>query len=513
MNLAGRIGRAILWGQAGRLMEAAILFFFSLSLARILGPESFGIYAMGLSLAGACGFLSLLGLGPETLGRFLPEIVSSGGPSRARELLRALLTIRVAAIVTVASAIFAMRHTIAQRLHFPMLAASLAGVLLVFGLRSILDLLTYFCSGLLDLRRVALAKLSAAAVAPGLFAVLLTFHQGGVNAAWLSIATGSACAILILASPLLSTRTAAAVHEPFPLRRILAFGLFTWATNFFVYVLGDSTDVLLLGWLAPDRAAVGLYAVGARVVFSLTSLLLGWTSLVGMASFSASYQRAGIPGLTRAVESVWKLGALCLVPPLLFICRFARPVITVVFSGAYASAGKITEVLAILAACGALCGFSIHGGILYVLNRERLACCLVGFSAAFNITAEIVLVRKCGVEGAAWATGLSLVLLAALCLMASGRYAPLRLPVGFLSKIVAAAGAALFATGWLRPESAAQLAGVAGVYAVVFFASLALLKPLNASDSASLHRINSMLGCYAERFFTAAYAGSASGDH
>ena len=512
MTLAARIGQAILWGQAGRLMEAAIVFLFSLLLARVLGPATYGLYALGISLAGILSFLSLLGLGPETLGRFLPEIASNGEGQQTQRLLHTLLVVRSAGIIFVACLAFVFRGAISARLHFPVVVASLGAVLLVFAARSVFDLLTYFSSGLLELRRVALAKLVAAAIAPGLFFPLFAFRRSGVDAAWVSIAAGSVAGTCILLFPLLPTREAGpSAGQALPIRRILVFGLFTWATNFFVYILGDSTDVLLLGWLTPDRAAIGRYAVGARVVFSLTNLLLGWAALVSVASLSEAYQRSGISGIARSVEAQWKLGCLCTIAPLLFLIRYARDIVTVLFSGAYTSSAVIVQILSVLMVCSALCGFSVHGGVLYALGRERSACTAVGAAAAFNLASEIVLVRRYGVPGAAWATGLSFVLLAVSCLALSSRYAPVSVPVDFLWKVSVAAAAALLSAGWFEPASIGTLAGIGAAYALVFFVTLALLKPLSTSDCVSLHSVNNVLGGCAKRFFTAAYA-SPSGD-
>jgi len=100
------------------------------------------------------------------------------------------------------------------------------------------------------------------------------------------------------------------------------------------------------------------------------------------------------------------------------------------------------------------------------------------------------------------------VLLAMICAIAARLCLPFRFPATFLGKVAAAVVVALAATVWLRPVSIAGLAGAAALYTAAFVASLALLKPLSASDSASLHRINNALGCCAERFFTAAYAAA-----
>lgn len=500
MSLAARVGRAIFWGQAGRFAEAAILFFFSLLLARVLGPASYGVYALGMSLAGVCCFLTLLGLGPETLGRFLPEIAADGQRHRANALLRALLGIRSAAIVFVACLVFIFRGAILARLRFPLVVASLAAVLLVFAARSILDLLTYFSSGLLELRRVAFAKLAAAAIAPALFLILLALRRGGANSAWLAFAAGSLAGILILAFPFFFARATARVSAPLPLRPILVFGMFAWATNFFLYILGDNMDVLLLGWLVPDRAAIGCYAVGARIVFSVTGLLLGWALLTSVPTFSEALQSRGREGLARVVEAQWKLSVLCVVGPFALLIRYARAIVLIFYSAAYAPSVPVIEILAVLVAAGSLLGFSLGTSALYATSHERLACGLVAVAAVFNIFSEVLLVLRMGMPGAALATGLSFVLLAILSGAASRRYIPWRFPAAFVAKVSAATMIAIAPTLWFSARTFATLALGAGAWAAVFLAALSLLKPLADGDSAALGRVHPRLAGVADLF-------------
>ncbi|HTS13129.1 MAG TPA: polysaccharide biosynthesis C-terminal domain-containing protein [Candidatus Limnocylindrales bacterium] len=510
MSLGARVGRAIFWSQAGRMVEAAILFLFSLLLARVLGPSSYGLYALGMSLAGVLGFVTLLGLGPETLGRFLPELAADGRGGRPARLLRALLVIRGAAIVSAACLIFPFRTIILARFHFPLILECTAAVLLVFAGRSVLDLLTYFSSGLLELRRVALAKVAAAAVAPALFVGFLISGHAGATAAWASVAAGSLAGIVILGAPLLAERSAPFDHQQVPIRRILAFGLFAWATNFFVYILGDSTDVLLLGWLLPDRAAIGHYAVGARIVFSITGLLLGWAALVSVASFSESYQKGGPAGLARSVEAQWKLGILCVAGPFLLLLRYARAIITTLYSTEYAASVPVIWVLCGFMGCAALLGFSLGTSALYAIGRERVACLLVAGAALFNIVVEVVLVRRMGIVGAAVATGLSFVVLAIASDVVSRASVPWRFPVAFGGKVVAAAAAALVPTLWVRSDSVFLVAAGSVAWSIAFVLGLSILKPLHQPESVALGRLSPRLARLAE-FFAPRNLGVAAG--
>jgi O-antigen/teichoic acid export membrane protein len=510
MTLAARVGRAIFWGQAGRLAEAAAFFLFSLILARRLGPASYGTYALGVSFAAACAFLAFLGLGPETLGRFLPQ--ASGDGRVLRELLLRLVAVRGAAVAVIAVLAFALRGPLLAHLHLPAAPAALVLILLLFAARSFLDLLTYFSSGRLRLRRVALAKLLAALIPPLLFVAFAATHGAGVRTAWMAAVAGTLAGIVVLAVP---PRTDAGhdssnpggvtprnshIDRSLPLGPILRFGLFAWASNLFVYILGDNADVLLLGWLLPDRSAIGIYAVGAKIAFSLTTLLLGWSALTSVAAFSEAWQSGGGARIAALVEAQWKLSVLCLAGPLLLVIRYAREIVTLFYAPAYRAAAPVLQILAGLMICAVFAGLTLPTSALYATNHESLACGIVAVAAGTNVISEILLVRRFGILGAALATGGSFLLLALLSAAASRRYIAWRYPAVFVAKVTFSAIFALVPTLWLRAESLSALLASAAIWAAFFLAGLFVTKPLDNADPAALARVDRRLLSLAQIF-------------
>lgn len=506
MSLAARIGRAILWGQAGRVTEVMVFLVFSLLLARVLGPASYGLYALGMGVAGICAFIAYLGLGPETLGRFLPELRAKGQLAGSRNLLLGIAGVRFGAVIALCGVAVAFRKEWTAWIHFPAAPAFIALVLLLFAARSVKDLFTCFSSGMLELRRVAIANLVAAPMAPCLFVVFVLAHRANAQTAWASMIGSALCSVLILATPIFQIDSKVVADSAPLLGRILRFGLFAWAANFFVYILGDNTDALLLSWLRQSRAAIGYYAVGAKIVFSITGLLLGWVSLASVATFSEAQHAGGTERLARMAEAQWKLSALCLIAPLVFLFRYARPIVTALYSAAYAPSAAIIQILSGFAICAALFGSAVQGGVLYTLNHERVACAAVGGAAVFNVASEVFLVRRLGIEGGAIATGLSALLLAVTCAVLGCMYAPARFPLVFLLKISAAALFALAPTVWLRPASLIELGASCAVYSAAFVAALAVLKPLTGQDSRALQSFHGRVGDWAERLFAPAKA-------
>ncbi len=285
------------------------------------------------------------------------------------------------------------------------------------------------------------------------------------------------------------------------LRRVLAFGVFAWLAGFFIFVLGDSSDVALIGWLVKDTRAVGLYAVGSSGVFRGLNLLLAWLPLIGMSTAANAYLEGGKEQLAEAAEGVWKLIAISVVPAMFLLFRFAEPFLTLLYSEEYRAAVPVLRVLAALFAASAILGHGLHAGILYLLDRERTACAIFAAAAAGNIALAVILIHAFGIVGAAWATGLSFVFFAVLCLVLGQPACAVRWPRGFIARVVLASALACFATRWLRVDSLAALGVAAGVWVLVLLLVLSLTRPLSSRDSRSLRQINSGLGYVAERFF------------
>jgi O-antigen/teichoic acid export membrane protein len=503
MSLLQRTSRAYMWGQIGRLAEACLFFAFSLLLARALGPRTYGIYSLGLSTAALFGFMTLLGLAPETFGRFVPDLASKQGREAVGTLLRKLLLVRGLTVICTVVAVLLFSLSSFGRAHLEFLAGTMACVLFVFAVRGFYDLLVGYPGALLELKEVAVAKILAGLSAPVLFIAFLVFKHSSASYALFATAVGYLLGAVLLAVPWFRRDAGSSVASKsgIALSTILRFGLFVWMVNFFILVLSDNTDVLLVGWLLGDPAQVGYYAVGGRLVFRLVTLVLGWVPLFAVASINQAYLEGGPEKMALMVRAQWKLCMVSSAGPLALVYCFADPIIRVLFSPHYLPSVHVVRILSVLMTLSGACGFILHSGILYVLNRERLACGMMGAAAAFNIILEIYLVRKIGIDGAAWATGISYLLLSITSAVVSGMFVRLQVPWLFNLKVLAAALVAIVSTQWLHPDSIWQLAGAFVLWTAIFMAGLALFKPLAVADSLHLQRVSPRLGLLAQRLF------------
>jgi O-antigen/teichoic acid export membrane protein len=507
MNLVSRAARSYLWSQAGRVAEATLLFCVSLILARALGPKSYGLYALGLSLIGICSFVASMGIAQETMGRFIPQTSADVRGGSAGRILRTLIVIRLAAIVVLAGAFYQLRGSLAKSFHLSLPNGYVVLVLTLFAFRSISDILTYFFASLLQLRIVVIAKFIVPFAA---LAILFVGLQHGFNS--VVFAFGALVVGQMLGLGVLATWARGYLHpsdttEPNPeitIRRVLAFSMFAWISNIFIYILSDGSDVLLIGWLIKDSSAMGYYSVGSSLVFRSVSLLLAWLPLLSIPTLSSAYFEKGMQGLAQAAGIMWKLIAASLIPSLILLLRFSREVVTLFYSQKYLPSVPILQILAVLLATSALFGHGLQCGILYTLDREKISCAVFAAAAMFNVVLGVILIKIFGIHGAAYATGLSFVLFAILSAGVGRAFSPVRAPVTFIFDMVLASVIASVATLWLRPNSFVYLVGASALWVGVFLFCLWLVKPLSLGDSNTLRRINLYLGLAAERFFAQA---------
>ncbi len=505
MSLLQRASRGYLWSQVGRFVEVVCLFALSVILARHMSLVEYGVFALGLSLVTFCGFLTAMGVGQEALSKFVPEAAEGLYSGGVRRLVGQLLGVRVAAVAALSGVVMLAGGRIDRFLGVPGLRQCLGWILLLFALRSICELFSHVFSGLLELRVVAAGRAIVPLAALALVAGSLWQGRKLSSAdAFLALAVGQFIGLLIFVRsarkgwPVAPGSSAAGgIH----LRRVLSFGLYAWLAGFFVYVLGDSSDVILISWLSKDAKAVGLYAVGSSAVFRVLSLSLAWVPLIAMPTQCLAYLDGGKQHLAEAAEAVWKLIVISLVPAMFLLSEFSLPIVTLIYSKEYQAAAPVLRVLAVLLAMSAVLGNGVHAGILYLLNQEKKACAIFAGAAAFNVALAILLIRALGIIGAAWATGLSFVFFSALCAFFGNAVCPVRWPRAFVSRVVLASALSCLATSWLKVNSLQALAMAGAAWGLIFWLGLALIKPLSAKDSSSLRRINAGLAYVAERFF------------
>jgi len=101
---------------AGTLFTTAAAYFFKIYLARVLGAEALGIYALGMTVGGVLGIVAALGL-PQAAARYAAVYRATGRFEELRGFLWRSVAVLLASNILVATVMIAARHWIALRFY------------------------------------------------------------------------------------------------------------------------------------------------------------------------------------------------------------------------------------------------------------------------------------------------------------------------------------------------------------------------------------------------------------
>jgi O-antigen/teichoic acid export membrane protein len=259
-------------------------------------------------------------------------------------------------------------------------------------------------------------------------------------------------------SPVL-LRAAARGWTPGPLLEALRFGL-PKVPHGLMLQLQNLADRRILAAFVP-RAEVGLYnqgyALGQGVKFALSAFEPAWQPFV--------YAQIGRPeaprAIARVVTYVWAgflaagLALAVLGRELLMLLTYKNP--------AFWAAAPVIPVVVL--------AYLLHGAFLLtsvgiaIAKQARYYPLVTAITAALNIAANLLLVPRFGMLGAAWATVVSYAAMAGLGFVLSRRLYPIPFEASRLLRLAAAAGlgylVSLLAPSALVPAVAVKLVALA----------------------------------------------------
>lgn len=378
-----------------KIGSTLIAFGASLVYARALEPHGYGLYAYVIA------WTALLTI-PTGLG-FPAYLVREGAkmPSCLRWLRRwadsRVLVSGSAAGILLAAAVFLPQA---------------AGARWLFVVAAPLPLL----NNLGDIRRSLLQSLGWVArgqwpflvLGPALMLVALTWlwlWQGRLYPVELVAAIMGAALLPIVINHVQLQRatSGAASEEPCPSARVRAALPFMWLGM--LYLANNRVDLIMLGSLRGAHDA-GIYAVASRAGELVVFFLMAANMVLSprIARFYHEGENVRLQRLlTAAVRRVF---ILSLPLAVLFIVA-AHPLLSHLYGSAYVGGAIALQILAGAQLFNVMAGPT--GNILNMTGHERLATIGVGLSVGLNIALNGVLIPLYGIEGAAIATGTSLV--------------------------------------------------------------------------------------------------------
>jgi O-antigen/teichoic acid export membrane protein len=386
----------------------------SILLARLLGPEGYGVYAFAYAVIMLLALPAHAGL-PTLLVREVARYEAEerwgllAGLLRRSNQLVALLTLLIVAGALAVMLLFDLGLSVSNRATFAW-ALVLLPILALGFLRG---------AALRGLRRVVQGQLPEVGIRPGLFVLALV----GVLAAsslWpgasieltpqlaMALHAGAALIAFIVGVWLLRRELPEAVA-----RAKRAYETQAWLRSLLpltllasVAMINSRMDIVLLGVLTTP-ADVGVYRVAYSMATPVT-LALSAVNLAVAPYFARAYSGADQAGLQRLATWSARVSAVVALPAAIVLIAVGGPILGFVFGSEFA-AGAGALALLVVGQLGNVAAGSV-GNILNMSGHETDTVVASGLAALVNLALNLVLIPPFGIGGAATATMTSLVL-------------------------------------------------------------------------------------------------------
>lgn len=390
--------------QAG---AAALSVGGAVVMARILGVEQYGAYAFAMAVTSLVVIPTTLGLP----GLAVREV--SGLAVRERwGVLRGLLAwtartvLVVSAVVAAGGALLVAGFDLApDEAHVPLVLA-----MAVVPLVAVVQVGAAVLRGL---GPVVLGHLHETVLRPGVALVVLVAAYAvvgdTVDATWAvgaQIVAAAAAVVLVVGLTVRHVPRAVwgAVEERQPrawLRAAVPM-MFIGAAQ----VVNVNTDVVMVGAFEGAEAA-GLYRVASRGAHAVVFVLVAANTVL-QPVVASMYARGEVDRLQAVLTRSVRLVALVALSVTVALIAAGGPLLRGVFGSEFGVAATALAILAVGQLVNALLGSA--GTVLMMTGHERDAAVAVGVGAVVNVALNAVLVPLFGIEGAASATAVSVVI-------------------------------------------------------------------------------------------------------
>lgn len=401
----------------GEMLARLTAFFGTAYLARVLGPDGFGLFGFAIAVY---GYLALSNLALNDIGS--REVAKA--PDQSGVIGASVIAVKL--VLATASWLF-------LALAFPWLGLEpesrpviLLTGLLVFALA--MDG-SWILKGMEQSRLVCVVQVLGQALFVAL-AMLLVAGPGDVAFAPLAQFAGEFAAAVLLGAWIFRT------HRP-RIEWLRGFGVlraagFLIASRLF-RALVFSFDVLVLGFLLTPRD-VGRYTASYRLVFLLLAIAVAiYTAYLPAYARAASLKDGQLSDL---VNRSLQLAAVVGIPLAAGGMVLAEPLLALLFGAGYvAGAGALRWLLLSVAL------IFLYGGtrnVLVVFGHTRTDLAIVAAAAAVNVVLNLLLIPRYGIEGAALVTALSEAFIL-VCLVWAVRRCAVRVRLAWLARPLLAA--------------------------------------------------------------------------
>lgn len=389
----------------GTIFTAAFGYLFKVYVARVLGPEALGIFALGVTMIGFLGIFNTLGL-PQSAMRFVAEYQASGKLKELHALLwRGAGLLLVANIFFVGLLLSCGGWVAIHFYHSPALVRYLPlfAVIMLFAVVN-----TFYgrvLAGYHDLQLRTLIVNFIGSPLSMLVAVGLISAGLGLSGYLIAqIVSAAVVCILLIATVRRFTPPAArlfAKHGSSPAKEVWSFSAAVLGVTGLEFVMSQADKVALGFYRGPKE--VGIYSVAAAVVVYIP-LALSSVNQIFASMISDLHARGNHVLLARLFQSLTKWVVGLTLPLALVVIVFAAPLMRI-----FGREFEIGWPILVIGTAGQLinCGVGSVGYLLLMSGNEKRLIKVQVAMTAVMIILSAVLVPLWGIYGAAAAAAVT----------------------------------------------------------------------------------------------------------
>lgn len=348
----GAAGTSVRWSFAAVLGRQVPQFAAALVLARILGPDNYGVISAATVYITLTTLVLDQGLAAALIQR----------PTLDRSLPGAVATVNLASAALLAGLTWLLAPAVAGFFSAP----DLAPLLRVLGLGLLLKGLAVTPRAMLQ-RQLAFRPIGAADIGGGVLGAAAGITAAVLGAGIWSMAVQVLLTDLVVAAVLLATSRGTAPNVRLRgLRSVLPFSLRIFASNGLAYLSRNADNILIGRFLGV--ASLSLYAMAYRVLV-VPVQMIGQT--VNRATFPLFSRLTDQPDrLARALLTTLELLAFAAVPAMALVSVAAPELVAVVLGAEWRATVPVLTVLALAGARETVC--SVVGSLMRAKGAGRL---------------------------------------------------------------------------------------------------------------------------------------------
>lgn len=322
----GKVFSAAKWGAAGTMARIVVQVVAQLILVRLLGPEAFGIYAVGAITLGLAAFLVDMGIGPALVQK--PELSEAD--------IRFAFTLQLMVGVSITAVLLILSPLIAQGLNQPDSTPILRVLSVVCLISAGSAVSQNILRRRLDFKMLHIGQVSSFVFGYFFFGMTLALMGYGVWAIVASVVMQNlffAVWVLYFSS---HPKKLLFIH-PEGAQSMLRFGLKAFLTNLLNWVISN-IDRIVVARFFPGYG-LGVYNTTYNLILAPTGQVLGLLqSILFPASSRVQSERLKLVGFCRAGLSV---GAIIVIPAFGAVSAFAVQIVSVLYGAAWSDAGPV----------------------------------------------------------------------------------------------------------------------------------------------------------------------------